>query len=105
NYTLSLHDALPISNTGTVAGEEAAQLYVGFKNSAIDRPMKLLRGFQKIFLKPSETKTITFEIKTEDLAYYDEGSKSWKVELMPHEVFVGKSSASEDLLKAEFVVE
>jgi beta-glucosidase len=103
NGTLKV--SVDLTNTGKIAGEEVAQLYIGFSNSKIDRPVKLLRGFQKILLQASETKTISFEVKAEDLAYYDAEDKTWKTESMQHEIFVGKSSDERDLLKGSFVVE
>jgi len=97
--------SVDVTNTGKRAGEEVAQLYIGFSNSKIDRPIKLLRGFKKILLQPNETKTVSFEVKAEDLAYYEVDTKSWKMEKMAHEIFVGKSSAEKDLLKGSFIVE
>ncbi len=81
-----------VTNTGEVAGEEIVQLYVGFKNSSIDRPVKLLRGFDKIGLEPGETKTVELEVNIQDLAWYDPEAKEWKVEEMEYELYVGASS-------------
>ena len=103
NGTLKV--SVDITNTGTKAGEEVAQLYIGFSNSKIDRPVKSLKGFQKILLQPNETKTVLFEVNVDDLAYYDAETKSWKTELMQHEIFAGKSSAEKDLLKEIFTLE
>ena len=80
------------------------QLYVGFSHSKIDRPLKLLRGFKKIPLNQGEKKTVSFEIKIEDLAYYDTDTKSWKVEVLEYEVYAGSSSRKDDLLKDKFTV-
>ena len=93
-----------ISNTGDVSGEEIVQLYVGFKNSKIDRPVKLLRGFDKIGLEPGETKKVNFEVKIEDLAWYDPEVKKWKVEEMEYELYIGASSEEAKLLKDTFTV-
>jgi beta-glucosidase len=103
NGTLKV--SVEVTNTGKVAGEEVAQLYIGFSNSKIDRPLKSLKGFQKILLQPNETKTVSFEVSTDDLAYYDIENKTWKTELMQYEIFAGKSSDERDLLKGSFVIE
>ena len=58
-------------------GEEVAQLYVGFPSSKVDRPVKLLRGFERVPLAPGETKRVTFTVAAKDLAYYDVGAKGW----------------------------
>lgn len=93
-----------VTNTGEMAGEEIVQLYIGFKNSSIDRPVKLLRGFDKIGLEPRETKTVELEVNVQDLAWYDPEVKEWKVEEMLYELYVGPSSKKEELLQLEFTV-
>lgn len=99
-----LRATVNVTNTGTIAGEEIVQLYVGFKNSNIDRPVKLLRGFDKISIQPGETKTVDFEVAIEDLAWYDPRAKEWKVEKMSYELYVGSSSKLKDLLETSFDV-
>ncbi len=91
-----------VENAGNCAGAEVPQLYIGFENSGIDRPVKLLRGFTKLHLQAHEKRTVTFTVKTEDLAYYNTDSKTWKVENMEHQVYVGNSSAPGSLSKATF---
>ena len=93
-----------VTNTGEMAGEEIAQLYVGFKNSSIDRPVKLLRGFDKISLEAGGTKTVEFEVDIEDLAWYDPEVKEWKIEEMEYELYVGSNSDEESLLIDTFSV-
>jgi beta-glucosidase len=94
-----------VSNTGQMAGEEVVQLYVGFANSEIDRPVKLLKGFDKIAIEPGESRTVEFQIDLEELAWYDPESKTWKIEEMDYEVFVGPSSNADNLLKSRFSIE
>jgi beta-glucosidase len=98
----SMQCSIDIENTGLKAGAEVAQLYIGFSDSKIDRPVKILRGFNKISLEPGEKKTITFVVKPEDLAYYDPATKSWKVENMTHQIYLGNSSSTINLQKAVF---
>ena len=96
--------SIDITNTGDMGGEEIVQLYVGFKNSSIDRPVKLLRGFDKIRLEQGETKTVEFEVTIQDLAWYDPEVKQWKVEEMEYELYVGPSSETGRLMTDSFHV-
>jgi beta-glucosidase len=100
----TLQVAVTIQNTGTRAGAEVAQLYIGFQNSKIDRPLKLLRGFDKIDLQPKEKKTITFKLPIQELAYYNPSAKDWEVEAMEYELLVGGSSNTKALLVDKFFV-
>ena len=93
-----------LTNTGEVSGEEVVQLYIGFKNSAVDRPVKLLRAFDKIDVQSGETKMITMEVAAEDLAWYNPENKRWEVELMEYEIYIGGSSEEEDLLTGSFKI-
>ncbi len=96
--------AVDVTNTGPVAGAEVAQLYVGFEGSAVDRPVKLLRGFQKVALAPGETRTLHFRLAGRDLAYYDPAAGRFVVEPITYRVLVGASSRPQDLLGAELRV-
>lgn len=100
----ALKASVNIRNTGDVFGEEVVQLYVGFRNSKIDRPVKLLRGFDKIGLEPGETKIVDFEVRSEDLAWYDPETKTWKIEAMEYELYIGASSKEAMLLTDTFTV-
>ena len=103
--TAVLKASVNVTNTGKVFGEEIVQLYVGFKHSSIDRPVKLLRGFDKIGLEPGETKTVDLEVKIGDLAWYDPEDRQWKVEEMDYELFIGASSEGDKLIQTSFKVE
>jgi beta-glucosidase len=59
-----------VANTGTRDGEEVVQLYVRDKVASITRPLKELKGYQKVLIKKGETKTLTFNLTTDDLAFY-----------------------------------
>ena len=93
-----------VTNAGTHAGEEVVQLYVGFDGSKVERPVKLLRAFKKVALAPGETKKVSLSVHVEDLAWYDVGTQSWKVEPMTYGVFVGPSSRRADLLAASVTI-
>jgi beta-glucosidase len=100
----ALDVSVDVTNAGARAGQEVVQLYVGFPNATIDRPRKLLRGFEKVSLAPGETRTVTFRVPSRDLAYWDPATKAWRVEPVVHEVYVGGSSRSSDLLSVAFRV-
>jgi beta-glucosidase len=100
----TLAASVDVTNTGMMAGGEVVQLYVGFGPSRVDRPVKLLRGFTKIFLAPGETKRVTLPVSVRDLAYFDVSSSRWVVEPADYVVLVGPSSRPSDLLSASFRV-
>jgi beta-glucosidase len=81
-----------VTNTGTRAGDETAQLYVTAEGSAVDRAVRDLKGFAKVRLEPGEARTVVFELPAEDLAYYDAGAGSWRVEPITYTVHVGPNS-------------
>jgi beta-glucosidase len=93
-----------VTNTGARAGEEVVQLYIGFEGSAVERPVKLLRGFMKVPLAPGETRTVPLTVDAPDLAWYDPDAKAWRVDAMRYGVFVGPSSRAADLLRSSFTV-
>jgi beta-glucosidase len=96
--------SVDVTNSGSRAGDEIVQLYVGFPGSKLDRPVKLLRGFERVSLVPGQTRRISLPVKARDLSYYDVGSKAWTVERLEYPVLVGGSSRSSDLLTARFRV-
>ncbi len=81
-----------ISNTGTIDGAEVAQLYVGFENSNIDRPNKLLRGFKRVEIATGDTKTVSFKVSKDDLLWYNEATSRWEFEAMAYKIYIGASS-------------
>jgi beta-glucosidase len=88
-----------IQNTGTRAGEEVVQLYVAHLKSSVERPVKELKGFQRVLLKPGETKTIRIPLKAESLAYWDEAKNQWVIEAEPIKLMLGRSSSDIKLTK------
>jgi beta-glucosidase len=83
-----------IKNTGSHYGAEVAQLYVSDPVCSVMRPNKELKAFEKVFLKPGETKTIELNIKVADLAFYDEAKKAWNVEAGEFILQIGNSSSN-----------
>ena len=90
---------IDIENISKIYGNEVIQLYVGFENSKINRPLKLLRDFKKVGLKPGEKKTIILKIFKNDLAYFNEQNKEWEIENLNYNFYVGNSSSNNSLIK------
>ncbi len=85
-----------VTNTGSRAGDEVVQMYIRDMVSSVTRPVKELKGFQRITLAPGETKTVTMEITPERLAFYNIDMKC-VVEPGMFEIMVGNSSRDQDL--------
>ena len=81
-----------VTNSGSVAGAEVVQVYVKDEQAAVKRPEKELKGFQKVFLKPGEAKTVTLTLESGAFQYYDEAKKQWVLEPGKFDVLVGSSS-------------
>lgn len=87
-----------ITNTGEVDGEEVAQLYIRDNVSSVTRPVKELKGYQRVFLKAGETKTVEFTLGAESLAFYDI-DMNYVVEPGTFTIMTGSSSNNKDLKK------
>lgn len=72
--------SVDVTNTGRCEGKEIVQLYVGDEKCSVDRPKKELKNFAKVSLKPGETKTVSMDITTQDLKFWDEATHAWKAE-------------------------
>jgi beta-glucosidase len=81
-----------ITNTGSRAGSETVQLYISDKQSSVDRPLKELKAFQKVFLKPGESREVSLTIGREALSFYDETTSQWKAEPGVFDALVGTAS-------------
>lgn len=88
-----------LANTSSVDAEEVAQVYVSRPSSKIERPVKELKGFQRIALKAGERRTVTIPVRRADLCHWDESSQSWMLESGAMTVLVGGSSDSLPLNK------
>ena len=82
-----------VKNTGSVAGKEIVQLYVGDDKCSVLRPVKELKHFAKVALAPGEEKNVTFTLTPDDLKFYDEASAAWKYEPGKFKAYVCASSA------------
>ncbi|HEY4759006.1 MAG TPA: glycoside hydrolase family 3 C-terminal domain-containing protein [Thermoguttaceae bacterium] len=89
----SITVSVDVKNTGDRAGEEVVQMYVKHLNSTVERPIKELKGFERISLEPGETKTVDMTLKADQLAYWDANKNSWVVENDKIQIMIGASSA------------
>ena len=90
-----INASIAVKNTGEYAGKEVVQLYLRDLVGSIARPMKELKGFKMIELKPGETKTVTFEINNSLLEFYS-FNKVWESEPGKFHLFIGASSDVKD---------
>jgi beta-glucosidase len=95
----SIKVTVKIKNTGKVAGKEVVQLYIRDLIGSVTRPVRELKGFEMIDLKPNETKTVSFVIDQNTIQYYTANSK-WEAEAGDFNVFIGGSSVT--TLEADF---
>jgi len=86
-----------VKNTGTREGADVAQLYVGDKQTKVPRPVKELKGFVKVSLRPGESKRIAVTLDSRSLSYYDVNAKQWRAEAGDFDVLVGRSSEQIEL--------
>jgi beta-glucosidase len=86
-----LQVSVSVRNTGEYSGKEVVQLYIRDLVGSITRPVRELKGFQKIDLKPGETKTVTFKLTTDDLSFYNSEMK-YVYEPGAFRVFIGGDS-------------
>ncbi|WP_258104183.1 glycoside hydrolase family 3 N-terminal domain-containing protein [Marinoscillum sp. MHG1-6] len=89
-----------VTNSGKVDGTEVVQLYINDQVSEVTRPVKELKGYQRVALKAGESKQVQFDLKVSDLAYYDL-DMNYGVEKGVFTLMVGGSSGDEDLQRVE----
>ena len=94
-----------IENISNYNGKEVAQLYVGFNESKVDRPVKLLRGFKKISIPSKEIKNVSFKLNINDLSWYNPEKKKWEIEKIKYKILVGSSSRNNDLIHSYISLE
>lgn len=82
-----------LTNTGKVAGDEIAQLYVGKEQSALIRPARELKGFVRVHLAAGESQHVAIKFDDKTFRYYDVASQQWQVEGGTYQLMVGSSSA------------
>ncbi len=85
---------LEVKNTGPMEGSETIQVYLHDKKSSLEQPLKQLKAYQKIQLKPDEQKTVRLTLNKESFQYYDPGKKGWRTEAGKFEIWIGNSSGN-----------
>ncbi|NNK11068.1 MAG: glycosyl hydrolase, partial [Flavobacteriaceae bacterium] len=93
-YTVndSVYISVDIENTGKMDGKEVIQLYTSKNDSKVERALKELKGFKKVFVKAGETVTVTLVMPVNELAYYNVDKKQWVVEPGNYNLSIGNSS-------------
>jgi beta-glucosidase len=96
----SILASVEVKNTGKRYGTEVVQLYIHADKSQVERPLRELKGFQKVFLKPGETKVVSLTLSPIDFAFYDVNKKAWHVEKGMYDIQIGSSCADIKLTKS-----
>lgn len=84
--------SVDVTNTGAVPGAEVVQLYVGDRKASVVRPPKELKAFQKVYLQPGESRTVTFTLGEDALSFFDADNHRWVAEPGDFTVNIGSSS-------------
>jgi beta-glucosidase len=84
--------SVDVTNTGSRAGDDVVQLYVKHLKSKVERPIEELKGFQRVTLKPNETRRVDIPLKASTLAFWDERLGKFRVEAEPVKLMIGSSS-------------
>jgi beta-glucosidase len=90
---VTLTVSFDITNSGNYDSDEVPQVYIGYPGSATERPVKALKGFKRVFIKKGETKKITIDINSADLATWNVKLQKWVNEFGRIKLSVGSSSA------------
>jgi beta-glucosidase len=86
-----------VTNTGSVAGADVAELYISDPSAKTDRPERELKGFEKVLLQPGETKHVNVSLDARAFSYWSESAKKWVIDPGKFVVRVGDSSESTPL--------
>jgi beta-glucosidase len=98
----SLTVSVDVTNTGKLAGDEVAQLYIHQKYGTDTRPMRELKGFERVTLQPGEKKTLTFKLGADELTYWSTNAGKWIQDPASFDLWAGSDSQAS--LHAEFEV-
>ena len=88
----SIEVTADVKNTGTRAGDEVVQLYIHQQAGSASRPVRELKGFERVTLAPNETKAVRFTLGKNELQYWSSATKSWVQETENFDVWVGNDS-------------
>lgn len=91
-----------VKNTGKIKGAEIAQVYIGCEGSSVDRPVKVLKNFERVVLNPGEEKQVILTVTKKAMAYFDEAKDDFVEEDITYVAYIGNSSAAKDLQAVKF---
>jgi beta-glucosidase len=94
--------SVDVQNTGTMAGDDVVQVYIHQQSGSASRPVRQLKGFEKVSLTPGEKKTLHFTLGKDELTYWSPSEKKWVLELAVFDVWAGEDSTAK--LHASFEV-
>lgn len=94
--------SVDVTNTGKVAGDAVAQIYIHQRYGSASRPVRQLKGFERVTLKPGETRTLTFPLGKDELSYWNPQTKMWVEEPSEFDVWAGGDSTAS--LHTDFTV-
>jgi beta-glucosidase len=101
--------SVPVTNKGSMDGDEIVQLYIGYPSTAAPapngRPVKELKAFARVALKKGETKAVQFTVPTSDMAYWSMTGNTWVVEKVAHKVYIGPSADPAQVKSADFTIQ
>ncbi len=86
--------SIDVTNTGAVAGDAVAQVYIHQRYGSASRPVRQLKGFKRLTLQPGETQTVKFPLGKEELAFWSPQTKVWAVEPSTFDVWAGEDSTA-----------
>jgi beta-glucosidase len=81
-----------VTNTGPRAGDEVVQLYIHQKYGSDSRPLRELKGFERVTLQPGETRTVTFQLGPDELGYWSTSAGKWVQDAAVFDLWVGSDS-------------
>jgi beta-glucosidase len=90
----SVDVSVDVTNTGRVAGDEVAQLYIHQRAGRDSRPVRELRGFERVALQPAETKTIRFRLRPDELGYWSTAAGKWVQDAEAFDLWAGGDSTA-----------
>ncbi len=94
--------SVTVTNAGQRAGDEVAQLYIHQRHGTASRPVRELKGFQRVTLEAGESRTLTFPLGPAELRYWNAAARDWVIDATTIDVFAGGDSTAE--LTASFAV-
>jgi beta-glucosidase len=94
--------SVDVTNTGSIPGDAVAQVYIHQRSGSASRPVRQLKGFRRVTLKPGETQTLKFPLGKDELEFWSPQTKVWAVEAATFDVWAGEDSTA--TLHAELTV-